>query len=519
MEINTINRNLFFKLDFLLNRKGLFFFIFSTLIVLFILNRIQIYLNVSLNYVDSDQPFMWAGAIDYSKGIFHEPRFYGQNYNSFFEGLVAVPFIWFGLPVYKALPIATQCIFLFPFLFSSIFLCARGQKVNALLVLASVMCMTTGFDIMTSIPRGFVTGVFFSSFFVVSFVNPNDFKMLMLNGVMLLLGYYINPNSVLISAPFLAYLMQFHYKNKKFYWFVLGMMVLFVLLYFVFDYFYKVNPSYVIYGYEHDFSFKYFLENLSHLHQAFIYISFFREGQAWIVILCLFILGLNLYNENRKAFYAFIVFLCFVLLAFFSGKSRDGAEWPWYAYSRVHICIPATLFLFTSIFKFKENIILAVLVLVVISFASFKLISFDKELQKLTNEKLWNGVHLVPMETTLKAVQLYKDYCKKEEVDFLLVSNGFWLNTYLDYGGQAIDKSFPNTLETRAERRYWQRGALNNQTIKKFVFISVLYDLETYPKQQFKLKRLDDYGLYLVYDNQLKTEAFINWANKTELGL
>jgi hypothetical protein len=114
MEINTINRNLFFKLDFLLNRKGLFFFIFSTLIALVILNRIQIYLNVSLNYVDSDQPFMWAGAIDYSKGIFHEPRFYGQNYNSFFEGLVAVPFIWFGLPVYKALPIATQCIFLFP---------------------------------------------------------------------------------------------------------------------------------------------------------------------------------------------------------------------------------------------------------------------------------------------------------------------------------------------------------------------------------------------------------------------
>lgn len=481
--------------------------------------RMQIYLNVSLDFVDSDQPFMWAGAIDYSRGIFHEPRFYGQNYNSFFEGLVAVPFIWLGLPVYKALPIATQCIFLFPFLFSSIFLFTKGQRANALLVLVCLIGMTTGFDIMTSIPRGFVTGIFFSSFFVVSFFNPNDFKMLMLNGVMLLLGYYINPNSVLISAPFLAYLFQFHYKQKKFYWVVLGMMVLFVLLYFAFDYFYQVNPSYVIYGYEHDFSFKYFLENLSHLNQAFIYISYFKEGQAWIVLACFFILAFILMKENKKAFYAFIVFLGFVLIAFFSGKSRDGAEWPWYAYSRVFICIPATLFLFTSIVKIKENGMLVLLITAVLGFAGYKLITFDTKLKRLTNEKLWNGVHLVPMSTTLKAVQLYKEYCKKEEVDFLLISNGFWLNTYLDYGGPAIDKSFPRTLETRAERRYWQREALNTQIIEKFVFISTLYNLETFPKSQFKLKKLDDYGLYLVYDNLLKTEAFISWANKTELDL
>ena len=44
-------------------------------------------------YTDSDQTIMWIGAKHYSQGLFYEPRFYGQAYNTMLEALLAVPFV------------------------------------------------------------------------------------------------------------------------------------------------------------------------------------------------------------------------------------------------------------------------------------------------------------------------------------------------------------------------------------------------------------------------------------------
>jgi hypothetical protein len=61
---------------------------------------------------------MWIGAADYAKGLFYEPRFYGQDYNTFLESLFALPYLYAGLPAYKALPMATHTL-----VFDSLFVC------------------------------------------------------------------------------------------------------------------------------------------------------------------------------------------------------------------------------------------------------------------------------------------------------------------------------------------------------------------------------------------------------------
>ena len=48
-------------------------------------------------YVDDDQSIMWYGAVEMSQGRFHEPCFYGQNYNTMLEGFVAIPLLWSGI--------------------------------------------------------------------------------------------------------------------------------------------------------------------------------------------------------------------------------------------------------------------------------------------------------------------------------------------------------------------------------------------------------------------------------------
>lgn len=479
--------------------------------------RYQVFNALSMRYVDSDQPFMWAGAMDYASGLFYEPRFYGQNYNTFFEALVAVPFIWLGMPVYRALPLATQILFVFPFVFAAVYLFVVGKKPAALWVLCILLCMPTAFDIMSSLPRGFVGGIFFCSFFILSFHQPNNRLYLAINYSLLVIGYFVNPNSVLISLPFLLYVYAFHFRQKFFYYLSALMLVFFVLLNYVFDGFYQRNPEYVIYGYAHSFSWQFFIENIKHLDQTLAYVGFLSEGKSVVFLLTLVLMLYYLWRHNLRAFWAFVVFLLVMLLSFFSGKSRDGVVWPWYAYSRLFIGAPVVFYLFIGIFNFQRIRITLLLVLLSVFFAGFKWQQFDENLKRLSDEKLWNGVHLVSVPTTLDAIHLYSDVCAKQDVDFLLVSNGFWLNTFIDYGGPAIDAHFPQTYETRAERRQWVRKKMDHKVIERFVFISAIYDFETKAKGDFMIKKLDDYGLYLIEQNHLSCKAFIDLANKIEL--
>jgi hypothetical protein len=156
---------------------------------------------------------MWLGAKHFSEGLFYEPRFYGQDYNTFMEGLFAAPLLLFGVPVYYAVPIATHVIFLCPILFTSIYLFKNRFPIHAIIMLSALLCMPSAFDLVTSLPRGFVTELFFTSFFIVSIRNPQNLKYVALNTLLAALGFFVNQNSVLVSVPFLFYIFLHHVKS------------------------------------------------------------------------------------------------------------------------------------------------------------------------------------------------------------------------------------------------------------------------------------------------------------------
>src|SRR5689334_11608051 len=115
--------------------------LFFLLLALLLTNHIYIFFT-SNKVIDSDQPFLWQGTKDYSEGKFYEPRFYGQDYNTFLESLVAAPFYKLGMPVYYALPLATHLLFLCPLLFTLFYLYRHGKKLNAIIVLCIFLCLT-----------------------------------------------------------------------------------------------------------------------------------------------------------------------------------------------------------------------------------------------------------------------------------------------------------------------------------------------------------------------------------------
>src|ERR1700744_3370283 len=128
------------------NILNVLFFIFLTLVVA---NRFVLYFLLNFDFIDNDQPIMWLGTEDFSKGIFHEPRFYGQSYNTMLEALLAVPFYKFGIPTYECVPAVTHFLALFPFVFTSLYLFFKNEKAKAVVVLGGLLCLTTGYDIVT----------------------------------------------------------------------------------------------------------------------------------------------------------------------------------------------------------------------------------------------------------------------------------------------------------------------------------------------------------------------------------
>jgi hypothetical protein len=480
-------------------------------------NRFLIFQTAN-KMVDSDQSFMWLGTKDYADGKFYEPRFYGQDYNTFLESLVAVPFYKAGMPVYQAVPLATHLLFLFPLFFTLIYLFKIGKERQAIAGACLILCLTTAFDIMSSLPRGFVTGVFFTSFFILSIQHPKHLGYLILNIVMLMIGYFVNPNLALAIAPLLFYVFLHNYRSKGF-WACLALMpLLYIPLYFVFDAFYKNHPEYVVYGLVHSFSATYFFQNITHLDQCFAHISFFFEDNSLTLLVAFAGMTWATWYADKKVFFTWIVFLLVLLAAFFTGKTREGTFWPYYSYSRMYIALPFVLIYFLSLLPFRSATLLSSFLFLTLCFESYKLSHSKTQVAYHTDYSHATGVRIYSLDVILDGFKVYKHFCTENKSDHLVISTIFWLSPYLNYGAQAVDPSFPSTEESWSDRRYWVWKEKRDTVYERFNLISVNYDFDKYcaNRYPFELKRLDDYGAYLVYNNHLKNKDFMSVLRNAE---
>lgn len=501
-------------------KNGAFFInAFFLLFVLFLLIiQVLVYFKLNLGYIDSDQAFMWIGASDYAKGLFYEPRFYAQDYNTFLEALFAVPLIWMSVPVYYAVPIATHFLFIFPIFFTAFYLFFNRRKIQALLALSIILCMPAEYDLINSLPRGFVTGLFFTSFFVVNMLNPYHLKFFMFNVILCMIGYFVNPNSVIVSAPFVFYVFLHNFKNNRFYFFVLPLVLLMIPLHFFFNHFYAIHPDYIKHGLEYRMSTAFFWGNIRELDLRFIHLSFFFENNYLSLLLALMVLCYFLYRQNKKAAWSFLIFILVILFSFCSGKTLEGSTWAYMSFSRMYLGIPLFMGLFLSVLNLKTNNVFLVIFLIPLSFSIYKMRSFEKTLEPHYKNELWVGVRLIKFEDALGAVKFYGDQCHQNKAPFMLISKDFWLNTFLAYGGPAMDKDYPLTMETKADKRYWVREGLKNKVFDRFVVISEVFDFDKrLPKSPyFEIQRLDDYGMLLVENNSLTVDQFAGLMNAFE---
>ncbi|MCC6371358.1 MAG: hypothetical protein IT236_10165 [Bacteroidia bacterium] len=500
----------------LFNRNNLLTAVFWMFVVLVLINRVLIFFTINLHFIDSDQPAMWLGASHYAQGLFYEPRYYGQDYNTFFEGLVAVPFIKCGLPVYYAVPLSTHLLFLFPFLLSAFALFFNNKKEMSIVALGILLCFPVGFDIMSAIPRGFITGLFFCSFFIFSVLHPQRLAFILLNSFAAYVGFLANQNSIIVSAPLLFYLFLLNYNNKKFYGFALSGVLLALPFDYLLNHYYRVHPEAIIYGLNNSYSFKYLWQSLQSLDARFAHISPFVENTCVVLLLLFVAMGVLAFKQSKALFYSFLVFLAIVLFSFSSSKVGDGSTWPFYSYSRMYLGFPLFFVLFLSVCSTALSRYIVMFIVVVSGFTLYKQSTFQSSVNQHTDRKNWAFVHLLSLDKLQETLKGYKAVCEQQQLNVLIIENGVWCGEFLSNGGPAVYKDFPYTFKTIADRQHWRAKEDAKKVFESFIFISRNFEFDKVAGENnlpFNVARLDDYGLFRIDYNKLTNEDFCALVN------
>jgi hypothetical protein len=167
-------------------------------------------------YTDEDQAVLWLGAVDFAHLRFYEPRFYGQAYNSMFESLLAVPFVWWGAPVWKAVPLASILVSLAAWTALAGLAAKQRQPLTAVTILALPLLIDQRFLLVSTMPRGFMPGIFLSVIAATLWLDRPDGRFRTF-GALFLLGCAcsLNPNALLVAVPFGAAVFSRVWKDSS----------------------------------------------------------------------------------------------------------------------------------------------------------------------------------------------------------------------------------------------------------------------------------------------------------------
>jgi hypothetical protein len=487
------------------NTDGLLFFFLLCLILVL---RIFVLTDFAFQYTDSDQVIMWHGLNDFSKGEFHEPRFYGQAYNSMMEALLAVPLYKLGVAPYKALPVITSILAIFPYLLISLLVFLKKSPKLALLILSIPLILPVSYSLITSLPRGFITGIFLSAFACAGIFYPRSNRAIFFSFFLAVLGYSLNANSVLLSAPCLAFLFLENVRNKKFYLYAATGIIAGFILHFFANYFYVTHPYYDTHSYELGFSFKELTGALSNLDLYFNDVTpvFWKTGSFSLIV---FIIPAFLFYRKKEYMKTLIVVLLpvFILLTLGVSKVHDGMGTIFYSYSRMYLAVPVALaFVLALLPGITNSRYIYLYLFLPVFFFGYQLNQLDEKIVSSVDPLEYKKVVATETKKVIEACTALKAVCDTHKVELVVIVYHDLYNFYT-YAYPALN-AYPKTLAPAWERRTWRFFEDENKIYKTILLIDAE---KTYAdKFEFVEDLPADTSFHLIRKNNIRTMPLLS---------
>jgi hypothetical protein len=432
----------------------LFFFLLAAVAA----DKLFALMAIGFAYTDADQALIWNAAYDMLHGRFYEPCFYGQSYNPLIESFLAVPLLALHIRPYIALPIVTAILGLLPYLLFSIFSYRRRWYLAAFISISLPLLMPFGFEMLTMMPRGFVTGIFFAVIGSAFILFGNSRYRFLLFSFFSIIALTANPNCGLIVLPVLLYIMIEHYRIPNVYIQLLtGALIALPFPLFIY-YFYQQHPELIVHSQKSKGFVPELLVDALQKPGMFLHdILPFSFSLWFLVLLLLLVICLAFFqNEYRKPVAVSIAAFVIFILSLGIEKVHDGRPVIFLPYSRMYLALPFLIVVITVIISRHRKIkassvkILAGLLLPVVLIGTF--IRYNDYKSRL-NADISNSktVPARPVASICDSCELLTGLAKRYDVQTVAF---YGYTRQYCYGCAALGYNF-HTIYPIEDRRVW----------------------------------------------------------------
>lgn len=426
-------------------------------LVIFIAYRLTALIYFGLNFTDSDQVVIWHSAKDFAAGIFREPCYYGQAYNSNLEGLMAVPLVWAGIKPYIAVPLVSSLMAAFPFLLFSAVAKKEQKPLLASLVLWLTFLLPDSFTELSIMSRGFIQGIFCAVCgWYIFHKKPHPLRIIS-GSFLIAMGVFQNINAAMFVLPLLSIVVveKHWWKLKNLLFFLSGSAVAYALKLLA-ERFYRLHPeknTHYIPSFSGDPG--YFKDHIGNL--DFFLSQTFPKTPSPLLGFVFFILAVLLLHKFGKKSLIF----CFVLLALFMSslflaKLDNYSTSVFFGQGRFFLAMPyALLFMVASA---PEPQLHAKVSKYLLPFSLLGGLLFCGEFKhNVDNDSSLRNDYTLAIQTIpelKKHCAALNDSLHKEHIDFVLVGN-HWAYNLASMGCTCMEDSFPFAIRAQHERRTW----------------------------------------------------------------
>ncbi len=450
--------------------------IFWSMMVLTIVDRGMLLGVFAFNYVGTDDAVIWSAALDYGHGCFREPYFYGQDYGPMLEALLAAPFTHLGIPLHILLPLVTALLAMAPYWSFALWHRRHQRPAAACLFLAIPLLLPAEFGLMTSVTRGFVTGIGLLAFLPWILDTPNASLRWFLLGAALSLACFVNPNALPFAVAFFAGQLLAAPPSRALLLCGLGTVPA-IIAQILAQAYWSAHPERlmnVLFDWRMDFHAAGIAEAFSRLDHHFAWLSpvFWPYGQIIGEALVL-VLIVHAWKRNRAMAVALFAAMAVVVLSFGFAKVHQANHNVFYGYSRMFLALPLLLgWAIAALGDFRSTRLSWGLLM-----ASFVALTMKSVwLQDAIQEQL-AGIDQVVSEGRLDDLRAdaaeLGDLCEDHQAGLVLL-----LPERTEVAAQfrsmlhpLLDDRIPVSYLVEQDHRYWVREALGDSIVRNVLIV------------------------------------------------
>jgi hypothetical protein len=448
--------------------------IFWSLMVLTIIDRGVLLGVFAFHYTCTDDVVIWSAALDYGRGFFPEPYFYGQDYGPMLEALVAAPFTRFGIPLNILLPLVTALLAVAPY-WSFAFWHRRHQKpVLACLFLAIPLLLPGEYGLLTSLTRGFVTGIGVLAFLPWVMDVRGVLLRSLLSGSVLSVACFVNPNALPFVAAFMVWqLLSAPFTLRGLLCFCLGTVPA-VVAQTLAQAYCSAHPERmknVLFDWRMDLHAEGIAEAFSRLDYHFAWLTPVIWPYGQIIgeaLVVLFIV--HAWERNWPIAAALLTALVLIVLSFGFAKVHQADHNVFYSYSRMFLALP--LLFCWALAALDAQVLRSPVVARCLLAASILTLTLKSALLRDTLQVQLAGINPVVQEVLIEDLRAdaaeLGSLCEEHQVGLLMLlpERSNIRPQFRAMAHPVLDERIPATYRVGEDNQYWVREAYADSIVR-----------------------------------------------------